>query len=662
MNTSSQPLPMFSGFPPTEPLIASLITISNEISSITKNPPVQIKNITAMTRRIKLLSPLFTEAHEIKTPLLPSTILCFTELLSLLSRVKLLIQGCIEGSYLWSLIQTETLSKEFNTILKEIGKALEILPLQSLNIEMDVKEQVELLHKQVKRANLLLDPKELIRRTEVLRIIANTKENNDKNFNFLDVGRTREIFSTIGLKSSVDYAKEISKLKAEAVSQGGTGGPIVVSRINSLVCLLTYVRSMIFSYEESEIILEPSKKKIGSSSFRAILSDVPDGFRCPISQEIMKEPVTVATGHTYDRDSITKWVDSGRKTCPKSGYKLTHFALIPNYNLKSLIHQWHQENNIHFDEYTWSSSEAFKNRMGNPGSNAVRWTSEFLVGKLATASSELQCRAAYETRLLAKSSMDNRKTMAEVGAIPFLLNLLSSEHAATQENAMTALLNLSIHSTNKILIMEASGLLKIIEVLESGKTMEARENAAATIGSLTLVDDYKASIGAHPRVIRALLRLLKEGATTGKRDAVTALTNLALYYPNQTTLVREGVIPLLNDTLFDDKAGITDDALALLVFLSGSSEGSEEISRNKSKHLMPFLIDLLRFGSSKGKENSVILLLALSKDGVEVVRHLDPQSFSLLRSLVGNGSSEARERASRLLRLLIKCCSNPTNF
>ncbi|CAO2817026.1 unnamed protein product [Amaranthus hypochondriacus] len=376
----------------------------------------------------------------------------------------------------------------------------------------------------------------------------------------------------------------------------------------------------------------------------------------------MKEPVTVATGHTYDRDSITKWIDSGRKNCPKSGYKLTHFALIPNYNLKSLIHQWHQQNNVRFDEYTSSSSEPFKNRMGNPGSNAVRWTSEFLVGKLATASPEVQCRAAYETRLLAKSSMDNRKTMAEVGAIPFLLNLLSSEHAATQENAMTALLNLSIHSTNKILIMEASGLLKVVEVLENGKTMEARENAAATIGSLTLVDDYKESIGAHPRVIRALLRLLKEGATTGKRDAVTALTNLALYYPNQTIIVREGGIPLLIDTLFDDKAGITDDALALLVFLSGSSEGSEEITRSKSKHLMPFLIDVLRFGSSKGKENSVILLLALSKDGVEVVKHLDPQSFSLLRSLIGNGSSEARERASRLLRLLIKCCSNPTNF
>ncbi|KAL2939731.1 U-box domain-containing protein 1 [Bienertia sinuspersici] len=619
MNTSFQPsLPTFSGFPPKQLLLASLITISDEISSVSKTPLLQVKNILAMTRRVRLISPLFAEVQELNTSLLPSASLCFTELLSLMTRAKLLMQGCTEGSYLWNLIQTDVLSKEFHAIVKEMSKALDILPLNLMNITVDVREQVELCHKQTKGADMLVDPKDLERRKLVIKLIATTKEKNEKIHGFLEVRRVKEILSNIGLRNSFDFTEEISKLKAEATSQGGTGGATVVLRINSLINLLTHVRSMIFSFEENEMAFELLRQKAaankpGPSSSQDLLTEVPNEFRCPLSEEIMREPVVVATGHSYDQDSISKWIVSGRTTCPKSGWKLTHMALIPNYNLKSLIHQWHKDNNINLDEFTASSSLHKDKTQRKSGINFVKLTSEFLVGKLATASPAMQCRAAYETRLLAKSSTDNRKAIAEAGAIPFLVNLLNSQEPAMQENAVTALLNLSINSKNKILIMEAAALERITVLLESGKTMEAKENAAATIASLLIVDDYKASIGAQPKVIAAL-------------------------------------------------AGITDDALALLALLSGCSEAMKEITRTTIKDLMILLIDLLKFGSLKGKENSVTLLLALTKDGAEVVKHLDPQSFSLLRNLIANGSSEAREKAGLLLRLLIKCCSNPANL
>lgn len=364
--TIDKPFPMFAGFPATEPLITSLIIICDEISSISRLPPVQVRNILTLIRRIRLLSPLFTEMQELKIPLLPSAILCFTELLSLMTKAKLLIQECTESSYLWSLIQTEVLSKEFNAIVKDIGKALDILsPLQLMNINIDIKEQVELVCKLAKGIDLVVDPKELERRKEVLHIVASTKEKNDDNYGFLDVTRTREVLNSIELRSSIDFAREINKLKEEATSQGSTGGPIVVSRIYSLISLLSYLRFMFFSSEENEIALELLKQKTAaktlaassSSSSSSILTDFHNEFRCPISHQIMREPVTVATGHTYDRDSISKWINSGHRTCPKSGWMLTHMALIPNYNLKSLIHQWHQDNNIPSYKFMASSSE-----------------------------------------------------------------------------------------------------------------------------------------------------------------------------------------------------------------------------------------------------------------------------------------------------------------
>ncbi|KAJ6311934.1 hypothetical protein OIU77_013645 [Salix suchowensis] len=110
------------------------------------------------------------------------------------------------------------------------------------------------------------------------------------------------------------------------------------------------------------------------------------------------------------------------------------------------------------------------------------------------------------------------------------------------------------------------------------------------------------------------------------------------------------------------RQGITDDALALLALLLGCSDGLEEI--RKSRVLVPLLIDLLRFGSTKGKENSITLLLGLCKDGgEEVARRLlvNPRSVPSLQSLSTNGSLKARRKAEALLRLLDRCCSQSHN-
>jgi hypothetical protein len=45
----------------------------------------------------------------------------------------------------------------------------------------------------------------------------------------------------------------------------------------------------------------------------------------------------VATGHTYDRASIQRWLNAGHKTCPVTGSRLRHLELTPNHALRSAI-------------------------------------------------------------------------------------------------------------------------------------------------------------------------------------------------------------------------------------------------------------------------------------------------------------------------------------
>ncbi|KAE8689190.1 U-box domain-containing protein 27 [Hibiscus syriacus] len=67
---------------------------------------------------------------------------------------------------------------------------------------------------------------------------------------------------------------------------------------------------------------------------------VPSIFRCPISLDVMKSPVSLCTGVTYDRASIQRWLNSGNNTCPATMQILQSKEFVPNRNLQRLIQIW----------------------------------------------------------------------------------------------------------------------------------------------------------------------------------------------------------------------------------------------------------------------------------------------------------------------------------
>lgn len=219
---------------------------------------------------------------------------------------------------------------------------------------------------------------------------------------------------------------------------------------------------------------------------------------------------------TYERSSIQKWLDAGHKTCPKSQETLLHSGLTPNYVLKSLIALWCESNGIELPQN--QGSHRTTRPGGGGGSSSSDCDRAFvlaLLEKLDNGTTEQQRAAAGELRLLAKRNADNRVCIAEAGAIPRLVELLSSPDPRTQEHSVTALLNLSINEGNKGAIVDAGAITDIVEVLKNG-SMEARENAAATLFSLSVVDENKVAIGAAG-AIQALISLLEEGTRRGKK-------------------------------------------------------------------------------------------------------------------------------------------------
>ena len=66
----------------------------------------------------------------------------------------------------------------------------------------------------------------------------------------------------------------------------------------------------------------------------------PDALVCPISMELMEDPVLAMDGHTYDRSSIEAWLKTGKKTSPKTNAPLPSLTLVPNHAVKSMVQDY----------------------------------------------------------------------------------------------------------------------------------------------------------------------------------------------------------------------------------------------------------------------------------------------------------------------------------
>ncbi|CAG9319863.1 unnamed protein product [Blepharisma stoltei] len=75
-------------------------------------------------------------------------------------------------------------------------------------------------------------------------------------------------------------------------------------------------------------------------SQKLIEENIPDCFLCPITQELMQDPVIAADGHTYERKAIKRWLKTGNRRSPLTNESLTNMTFIENYLARSLIHEF----------------------------------------------------------------------------------------------------------------------------------------------------------------------------------------------------------------------------------------------------------------------------------------------------------------------------------
>ncbi|KAG0494814.1 hypothetical protein HPP92_005808 [Vanilla planifolia] len=276
----------------------------------------------------------------------------------------------------------------------------------------------------------------------------------------------------------------------------------------------------------------------------------------------------------------------------------------------------------------------------------VRFCTETLMSP--SSSVEAKCAVASKLRLLAKHRSDFRELIGSSGAIQALIPLLRSADPSTQENAVTALLNLSLEESNKTPITVAGAIKPLVYALRTG-TATAKQNAACALLSLSMMEDNRITIGVCG-AIPPLVSLMVNGSSRGKKDALTTLYKLCSSRQNKERAVSAGAVAPLLVLVGERGGGTAEKAMVVLSSLAAIEKGRKAIVDEGG---IPVLVEAIEDWPARGKEFAVLTLLQLCADsarnrGLLVREGAIPPLVALSQS----SSARAKRKAEVLLAYL----------
>ncbi|TVU19843.1 hypothetical protein EJB05_36018, partial [Eragrostis curvula] len=605
--TEAEPSSPYSSSAPDGVVLRSLHRLARDLSAADPPAPFMRAVFAAVSRRARLLAAVFDDmllGGVMMVALPRSASLCLRETLLVLQRFKALVADCATRSRTRLLLQSDEVAARARELQHDLATLLDLLPVAELGLADDVE-------------------REIVPERE----------------------RLEAVLEDVGINDPASCSDEIETLEREI---GDRVAERWTSAMIALVGLLRYAKCVLFSAATPR----PLDSKVDLDDDGAEPASPPPDFRCPISLELMRDPVVSASGQTYDRESITRWFGSGKSTCPKTGQVLTSLELVPNKALKNLISRWCRQNGIAVDVIEPGKAEPAPVTAANKAAQeAARMTASFLVKKLSASSfsPEATKRVVHEIRQLAKSGSDNRAFIGEAGAAGLLVPLLRSEDAALQLDAVTALLNLSILEANKKRIMHADGAVDALcHVMGGGNGSSgwrAKENAAATVLSLAAVHAYRRRLGRNPRVVESVVRLARTGPSSTKKDALAALLSLSGERENVGRLVEAGAAEAALAAISEEEA-----AAAVLSSLAKRG-GAEAIVRIDGA--VARLVAEMRRGTEWSRECAAAALVLLCRRvGAAAVTQVMAVSGVewAIWELMGNGTERARRKAASLGR------------
>ncbi|CAK7338931.1 unnamed protein product [Dovyalis caffra] len=399
---------------------------------------------------------------------------------------------------------------------------------------------------------------------------------------------------------------------------------------------------------------------------------IPRHFCCPISLDLMKDPVTLSTGITYDRESIEKWIEKGNLTCPVTNQALASFDQIPNHSLRKMIQDWGVENRSYGVE-----------RIPTPRVPVSPYEVLEICKRIVVATQRGEQKKCQELvrkiKNWVKESERNKRCIVECGAgcaLSACFESFASVSMEKDEHLLGEILSvlvwmIPLGEEGQSRLGSVKSLNCLVWFLKSGD-LSARQNAASVLTNLLASDQKHANaLMEIEGVFEALVELIKEPicptATKASLMAIFYMTSPSSLNEKMTsTFVEMGLVSLIIETLVDGDKSICEKALGVLDHICDCKEGREKAYENAL--IVAVLIKKILRVSDFASELSVSILWKLCKnygersedgddgEGGVVLEALQVDAFQKLLVLLQVGcDASTKEKLKEILKLLNLC-------
>ncbi|CAN6305608.1 unnamed protein product [Urochloa humidicola] len=423
----------------------------------------------------------------------------------------------------------------------------------------------------------------------------------------------------------------------------------------------------------STFIISSMSSSLQLQTPRATKEEPPPEFLCPITLDLMRDPVAAPTGITYDRAAIISWILSGgQRTCPVTHGDLRAADLVPNHTLRRLIHDWCAANHHH-------PPHGFDVEHVPPTTPEEVAVAD--VDAAARSGDANRCAAAARcVRRLARPAEQNRRRLASAGAARALAAAFASfaDDAAAAtcgdddvlDDVLAALVLVAPLDEEAIVAVGSSraAVARLVAAAANGGR-QRRLQAVVMIREIVSLSFGGGAIdlsGNAEAIAQVLVKTIRDAVCPqATRTCLVAACHLA--YATADGLAAAGIAPVVVELLVDADRGTAEKALAALD--AALASGAGRACARADALAVPVLVKKMFSVSDAATELVLSALLGICKkwpedgdDGaaaagrrVAIIEALQVGALQKVLLLIQAGCrEETKEKATDLLRLMIR--------
>ncbi|CAL9131087.1 unnamed protein product [Musa textilis] len=300
--------------------------------------------------------------------------------------------------------------------------------------------------------------------------------------------------------------------------------------------------------------------------------EIPSYFLCPVSLQLMKDPVTLSTGITYDRKSIERWIFAARKTtCPVTKQTLPDCELTPNHTLRRLIQAWCTAN-----------ADVGVERFPTPKAPVDKAQIEMLVGDAKLPQSQLGSLRKLRA-LVSESERNKRCVEAATGAVDLWLPSSTAtrvEKIAACDEALHILCSLQISEEGlRDLVAKNAGMVESLTTILRGSNYNSRAHATLLLKQILRVISQDQLIDLSDQLFQEIVSVIHDRIShQSTKAALHVLVDACPCGRNRIKAANAGAVHVLVELLLEEPdRRICELVLVAMDWLCGCAEGRAEV-------------------------------------------------------------------------------------